>query len=74
MVDVESFFDSFVFWDIGGRDNLSASSALAMLKGRNLEVLWVSGYVCLRGPDGGFVVSALDFDSTEYIHMIRSFL
>jgi len=74
MVGVESFFDSFVFWDGGGRDNLSAASALAMLKGRNLEVLCVSGYVCLRGPEGGFVVNALDFEATEYIHMLRSFL
>ena len=47
MVGVEYFFDSFVFWDGGERDNLRAASALAMLKGHNLEVLCVSGYVCL---------------------------
>ena len=74
MVGVESFFYSCVSWDDAGRDNLSAASALAMLKGRHLEVLCVSGYVCLRGPEGGFVVNALDFEATEYIHMILSFL
>ena len=74
MVDVESFVMPFVFWDGAGRDNLNAASALAILKGQNLEVLWVSGYVCLRGPEGGFVVNALDFEAIEYIHMIRSFL
>jgi hypothetical protein len=37
----------------GGGDVLSAASALAMRKGRNIEVLCVSGYVCLRGPAGG---------------------
>ena len=74
MIGVESLFGGLVLWGGGGSDDLRAVSTVAMSNGRNLEVLCVSGYMCLRRPAGTFVLNAVDSEVTEYIHMIRSCL
>ena len=71
MIVVESVFGSLMLWGGEGSVNLKAIPTDDMLNGRNLKVLCVPGYVCLRGPAGTYFLNAVNSIFLQVLRFIE---